>query len=386
VTRKKSSGQQHLLSFFDVVIIIDIPNLMNSWISDGAVHVQAVLYEAPPSTAAYVGPPSPVLLLDINTDQPMGEILNVQHFIDYLGGLDIHSDNLWPDMPQDDCCEPNATGLGCLPALCPNINEICTPTRVRCGPPEQCVVETCECRDPTQCHVNVALGGPPYCEGDCPSGQTCNMLITANPDATITVECQCEPAPCEPDANGQNCQGGCPPFNNLCFPTVIRRDFGGALRIIDCDCINTFGPTCHVDFDATTGEPVCVNPCGTDPLLSCQMITTSHPDGSVEYRCDCLLLCAADVDCDDDDVCTCDQCVGGTCLHANVEYGNVNCSGPSAPDLDDILCALDGFSVFAACPNADIAGCLGNDVVDLNDIIAVLDGYVGLENFCGCSP
>ena len=123
------------------------------------------------------------------------------------------------------------------------------------------------------------------------------------------------------------------------------------------------------------------------------------PDGT--YLGDgtaCAVSCCRDLDCTipDDDVCTCDQCIGGVCVSTPVRYGNTDCAGPTTQaDLDDILCVLRGFNSIAACPNADIAPiddpaggtleCAGNNVIDLDDILRVLEAFAG-GNPCGCLP
>lgn len=90
--------------------------------------------------------------------------------------------------------------------------------------------------------------------------------------------------------------------------------------------------------------------------------------------------------CDDDEVCTCDRCIGGECDHFFRRYGDTNCGEvPSIINLDDILCTLSGFSNFVACPNADIApSCVGNDLINLDDILAVLAAFSGADP-CGCT-
>jgi hypothetical protein len=98
--------------------------------------------------------------------------------------------------------------------------------------------------------------------------------------------------------------------------------------------------------------------------------------------------CGTDADCvlADADVCTCDECAAGSCVNTPSEYGDVDCQGPEDPDLDDILCVLDGFADFAACPNGDIhPPCTGNNLVDIDDILAVLDAFAGNDP-CACAP
>lgn len=96
--------------------------------------------------------------------------------------------------------------------------------------------------------------------------------------------------------------------------------------------------------------------------------------------------CIASVECDDDNSCTNDACEGAFCDHDPVAFGNVNGSGPTQPNLDDILCVLQGFANYAACPNGDIAPCLGgSQTISLDDILAVLAAFSG-ANPCGCTP
>jgi hypothetical protein len=88
----------------------------------------------------------------------------------------------------------------------------------------------------------------------------------------------------------------------------------------------------------------------------------------------------------DNNACTCDQCVVGGCQHTPVEFGNVNCSTNQPPNLDDILCCLAAFGDFDVCPNADLApSCQGNNIINLDDILAILVAFSGVDP-CGCTP
>lgn len=81
--------------------------------------------------------------------------------------------------------------------------------------------------------------------------------------------------------------------------------------------------------------------------------------------------------CSDSDVCTCDLCFLAGCSSVAVSYGDVTCNG-GAPNLDDILCVLSGFSMFSRCPNADIAPYpAGSGTINLDDILAVLSAFAG---------
>lgn len=95
--------------------------------------------------------------------------------------------------------------------------------------------------------------------------------------------------------------------------------------------------------------------------------------------------CAVNAVCDDKNVCTFDNCTNTLCAYSTVRYGDVNGSGASGgaaiPNLDDILCVLQGFSNFNACMNGDIAPpCAGNELINLDDLLAVLAAYSGVDS------
>lgn len=52
-------------------------------------------------------------------------------------------------------------------------------------------------------------------------------------------------------------------------------------------------------------------------------------------------------------------------------------TGDGLVDLDDVLCALAGFSNELDCPHADLFPCEGNGVIDLDDILSVLGAFSG---------
>lgn len=99
------------------------------------------------------------------------------------------------------------------------------------------------------------------------------------------------------------------------------------------------------------------------------------------------LDCFESAACSDGNACTCDSCDGGVCSHQVKHFwADANCDLSSQADLADILCVLDGFTDFSACPNGDLfPPCVGDGVIDLRDILAVLDGFRGqvLCTACG---
>lgn len=91
----------------------------------------------------------------------------------------------------------------------------------------------------------------------------------------------------------------------------------------------------------------------------------------------CEAQCTSDQDCDDMDVCTCNKCLCGVCTSQPIQYGDVNCDC-IPPNLDDILCVLQGFSNYASCPASDIhPPCTGQGVINIDDILAVLQAFAG---------
>lgn len=122
----------------------------------------------------------------------------------------------------------------------------------------------------------------------------------------------------------------------------------------------------HVYYSALIDEGGTVTTLGCGALLQAQQ------------------ACVASVDCDDANPCTNDACEGLFCDHDPVAYGNVNGTGPTQPNLDDILCVLQGFANYAACPNANIAPCVGAPpTITIDDILAILAAFSG-GNPCGC--
>lgn len=131
-------------SFFDVFIIIDLPNFGDHWISEGPVHVESLIYEVPPAVALYTGPPTPVTLISMATGQPVGVLLNVQHGINYRGGVDIHSDTDWANMPMSCSCNGDLNGDGGIDGVDIGFFVKCF-IEHHCAPPPPCPPLDCPC-------------------------------------------------------------------------------------------------------------------------------------------------------------------------------------------------------------------------------------------------
>ncbi|NOT02921.1 MAG: trypsin-like serine protease [Phycisphaerales bacterium] len=99
----------------------------------------------------------------------------------------------------------------------------------------------------------------------------------------------------------------------------------------------------------------------------------------------CESFCTIPVECDDDDVCTRDECLSSACVNSPALYSDVNHDG--AVDIFDILCVLDGFAgEFSICALADLdlAPCpAGDEAVDIFDILGCLDAFAGDPGCCG---
>lgn len=130
-----------------------------------------------------------------------------------------------------------------------------------------------------------------------------------------------------------------------------------------------------------------------NPVIGCQTNTSlgecqaMAPANCVTWLrdADCAALpcgCISDECCAVANVCSCNTCVSGSCNHASRSYGDANCDG--AVNMDDILCALEGFQHREACPRADFAPpCIGNGLITVDDILQVLAGFGGVD-LCAC--
>ena len=109
----------------------------------------------------------------------------------------------------------------------------------------------------------------------------------------------------------------------------------------------------------------------------------------------CVAPCTTNAECDDDAICSFDQCTAGKCANTAVVYGDFDSPGGiCGPDgevsLFDIFFVLDGFlKEFApGCElhNIDIASstsCIPDGDVNIFDILAVLDAIQEIDP-CGC--
>lgn len=343
-----------------------------------------------------------------------------------------------------DCADPDCTtdpaclcGDGiCLPS------EICT-CPADCGPPP--AVETpglnctdgldndCDTRpdcadidcatDPAcLCGNGVCSAGenPCNCPADCgpvgpeTPGAACSDTIDNDCDGTI----DCADPGCTGDPNCPCCDGD---VNNN--GTIDQVDL---LLVGNCvNCIGPQVPACDVNCDGNIdlldfGDELCLlffppaqccpaadgacldtnlaQGCVVVPLAVCTLLSGDYlgdgvacPPGTGDCNGNgigdgCETQCSTALDCDDGNVCTCDRCLCNVCIHQPVQYGDANCDC-IPPNLDDILCVLNGFQSYALCPAADIhPPCTGQGIINLDDILAVLAAFAGTNPcFMQCS-
>lgn len=179
-------------------------------------------------------------------------------------------------------CQPDPQGQQCA-GTCPN-GEPCVPTEITLGLDGVYRITKCGCVD--ECHIEMSGPAPsgPVCVNTCPlPADQCRMIVTANPDGTVTYKCHCEPIPppvCAPDPQGQTCTGQCPVGAPPCVPTEITLGADGVFRVTKCDCTDF----CHVEMGAA--GPICVYACPI-PGDICRLKSRNNSDGSVSFYCEC---------------------------------------------------------------------------------------------------
>jgi hypothetical protein len=144
---------------------------------------------------------------------------------------------------------------------------------------------------------------------------------------------------------------------------------------------STGGP---YSISASTAQPGGVGTIVAEPIPAPTLYQLDDGFWGTTGPCnDPVAATGGSVVCHDNDVCSCDECIDGSCAYRLVHYGDANCAGPeNQVNLDDILCPLSGFANFASCPNGDIhPSCTGNNMINLDDILAVLAAFAGSGRF-----
>ncbi len=168
-----------------------------------------------------------------------------------------------------------------------------------------------------------------------------------------------------------DCLGGFPPPGGLGACDI---NCDGAIGSCDCKAL-----LCQF---AGGSAAVCCLPCDGD-LTDDGFVDVDDLLTALECLSDPTPDLGCDVECDGD-VDACDvlavECVflGGDPGCCDWVYGD--CAPPfdGLCDLTDLLCALDGYTAFGLCPDADYFPCpLGDGIIDIGDILSVLDAYTG---------
>ena len=271
------------------------------------------------------------------------------------------------------------TGQPCGPAAPCAAHQLCD-VRARLCPCEapgatvqtpgaQCASATCDGR----CVVSVPCTSPPCPAlfprpGRCTStAGNCECVPLSPPTPRPTPTPPCTGMPCDgPCTICQPCPPGavCPAFP--CLTGTCQQDTLGS-----CVCAPSIPPT---PTPRATPTPACENaPCGGAcaicppcfpgticPAAPCRLGTCVD---SANAGCTCVPnvppsptpapTCATDADCNDDDGCTADHCVGGSCEHVCVcttAAGEPSCCG-GPTGLCVRACAADSAGTCGgACP------------------------------------
>lgn len=168
----------------------------------------------------------------------------------------------------------------------------------------------------------------------------------------------------------------CP--GEICRPTSVTiTDVINDFDIIECACASE--TNCFVSL--LPGFPNREGNCA--PELACRSTIRYYSGFEGTFSCDCELPCSTNADCSDWDVCTCDRCNDGGCSYGpNVKFGDAATNG--VVNLDDILCTLNGFANYSACPRGDWGpNCTDDGVISIDHILASLTAFSG-GNPCGC--
>ncbi len=199
-------------------------------------------------------------------------------------------------VPVQTECAPNDIGSDCLPTVCPYPNEICRPTAISWSPITPPVIKACDCVDPEkQCHVEFDAATGPFCVGQCPPGETCQLFgIDTDGDGERDLwSCDCVPISieCGPDPTQTYCNPAtCPAVDEFCVPIVIEIDpVNGQVRVVECECVShSTGGSCHVNYDPTTLAPFCEGDC--PPGQICTLFGKDvNGDGiNDQFHCGCV--------------------------------------------------------------------------------------------------
>ena len=188
-------------------------------------------------------------------------------------------------------CQPDATGTGCDPVVCPDPNQICQPRMISVFgtcfgsvPPLSCMTDAdcfgvicekgshvadCDCINQGDCHVEFdPASQAPVCVGTCPPGMDCALFgdDLDGDGVRDTFWCDCvTPPACQPNAAGTACEPyACPDdptgITQDCLPQCVTYDpLTGQTIVTACNC--TVKDDCHVSLPAPGVVASGADPC-----------------------------------------------------------------------------------------------------------------------------
>jgi hypothetical protein len=265
--------------------------------------------------------------------------------------------------PSEKCDTAIDEGPGACPAACPPIDQCVTRMLTGSNCQAECVVlaETCTDADgccPQTCSVDNDDDCPDHCgdgmlqedegetcdpsadegppcttQADCDDGDPCttDMLIgseaNCNPSCTRTTISTLQAGDqCCPDGANANTDGDCmPDCGNQIEETGEECD-GGASCDGDCNLIPTPEQQDCLDRFVATGMPdeACER-CACFNCLQQVLDCRDDADATRRMRCDTLVACALDNDCN-----------GQACYCGNVDIITCGLSGPTGPCIPEV--------------------------------------------------
>ncbi len=274
--------------------------------------------------------------------------------------------NGFDDACETALCTPNPAGNACNPTQCPNNQEVCLPTKIKCTPSgAACTIIDCACQDPNRCHIDFPHGSPiPACLGGCPLGEECREIITIDADGQFLHMCMCV----SPEACCLNADITC----QMRLPSDCLA-IGGTPQGPGSTCLG-HEACCLPDGSCTFVDAVCCDDLGGTPQGSGSMCPGIAPGP-----------CCYDIT---DDFCIYDTCVDGQdplCCAASggVPTGDDGTCGSEACCIDGLCCDISPACCVisggvAGGPGSSCAGvqgacCYDGDGDGINEVCIIAD-------------
>ena len=224
-----------------------------------------------------------------------------------------------------------------------------------------CHDDAADCDDDNACTLDSCPGMGAICthelsESCCLNVSECDDEDPCTQDSCLDNECNHISICCDSNADCND--------NDVCTTDECTPADGGSGF-----CSNTAVPNCCHDDDAECNDG---NLCTTDSCPGMGKICTNN------WAEDC---CLAASDCDNDDPCTQDACLGNKCDHVDV------CCDSSAECDDNEVCTTDECTPADAnsafCSNEAVLDCCHDDDAECNDgNLCTIDSCPGMGEVC----